>query len=700
MNFSRPALVGIYSMKIGKFAFRGISTVALGMVALSSGAFVSSSPSFANSPAPTVLAGQIPAAEFVKKSNMRSPALSPDGTLLAYLAGNNGKEVLVVKDLRDLSKPAKPVLAAEEAREAGDRTMSTFRWIGNDNLAITVISREDFGGQFGDFRRLIGYNVTNGKLTQLAWRGAGADAGVILHVDHDKGQFLLQRDAVTDTTERWGFPEVVRVDARTGDFSMVQRTNPIVRSWVADSDGVVRLGYNVDRDNGKFRILYRSNAQQAFRTVFLDADKTFTAGPPIPEVFVAGTDAAYALSRHDGHAKVYKVDLNTMKTSEPVFQTPGFDVQGIFTDRSDKLILGYTVFDGEIRNQFTHPHLMQVQEMLDETFGKNEARIVSMDQQAIRLIVAVGGKSSGQGFYLYDTGAGSLQLLNWSRTAIGNARLNEVRAEWFTASDGTKMQAIVTYPRHRTGKNLPVVVLPHGGPFGVFSATNSLEPWNQPLAEAGYVVIQPNYRGSGGYGREFVQLGRDPGGYGKRMQDDLTDVLNHFAKLGVVDAGRACIMGWSYGGYAAARGAQRDGNLWKCAIAGAGVYDMAMMNKWDVTNLGRFNSGFQATSDDPDGISSARNTMGKWAPILIVAAKRDARIPMEQAQTLVSNLRKSGKVEGTDFRYIVQPQGTHNLPYDDVHIQWIEESLAWLTRWNPAYIASDTDKAPPPVSGL
>jgi dipeptidyl aminopeptidase/acylaminoacyl peptidase len=237
--------------------------------------------------------------------------------------------------------------------------------------------------------------------------------------------------------------------------------------------------------------------------------------------------------------------------------------------------------------------------------------------------------------------------------------------------------------------------MPHGGPFGALSATNELEPWNQPLAEAGYVVIQPNYRGSGGYGKDFVKLGRDPGGYGKRMQDDLTDVLNAYAAKGIVDPKRACIMGWSYGGYAAARGAQRDPQLWRCAIAGAGVYDMPLMNKWDTINLGRFNSGFQATSDNPEEISPARNADGKWAPILIVAAERDARIPMEQARTLVGNLKKSGKVEGTDFRYVVQPKGTHNLPYDDVHIQWIEEAQAWLERHNPAYTASDTDKAPP-----
>jgi dipeptidyl aminopeptidase/acylaminoacyl peptidase len=247
-------------------------------------------------------------------------------------------------------------------------------------------------------------------------------------------------------------------------------------------------------------------------------------------------------------------------------------------------------------------------------------------------------------------------------------------------------------------KNLPVVVMPHGGPFGIYSATNQAEPWAQPLAEQGYVVIQPNYRGSGGYGKEFVEVGREPGGYGKRMQDDLNDALTYFGAKGTIDPDRACIMGWSYGGYAAARGAQRDPEIWDCAIAGAGVYDMPLMNKWDADNLGRFNSGFQATSEDPEGISPALNTDGEWAPLLIVAAKRDARIPMEQAETLVSNLEKSGKVEGRDFKYIVQKQGTHNLPYDDVHIEWIEEAYAWLQKYNPAYVESDADSPPPLLS--
>ena len=642
--------------------------------------------------ASTAAGGTIAPAEFVKKANMRNPLLSPDGRYLAYLAGANGKEMLVVLDLNDLSKPAKPILQAEEARESGDRTLNGFRWVGSDNIVMTIQSREDLGRGLSDFRRLVAYNVATGKLVQQAWDGAGGDAAQILHIDHTKGQYLLQRDAVTGTTERWGFPEVVRVNVITGAYTMVQRTNPIVRGWVADSEGVVRAGFNQDRENGKFRMLYRSNDKQAFRTVFLEADKTFTQAPPTPQLFIPGSDMAYAMSRRDGFAKVYKMDMTTLKLSDPVYATPGFDVQAILTDFDDRQLLGYRVFDGEMKIVYTDARHREIQGFLDELFGKGEARIIDTDRNADRLIVYAGGRAKGGGYYLYDTKTAKIDLLNWTRSAIKDAPLNPVKAEWVTTSDGTRIQVIVTTPRHRTGKALPVVIMPHGGPFGALSASNQLEPWNQPLAEAGYVVIQPNYRGSGGYGKKFEQMGREPGGYGVRMQDDLTDVLNHYAKTGLVDAKRACVMGWSYGGYAAARGAQRDPGLWKCAIAGAGVYDMPLMNKWDALNLGKFNSGFQATSDNPEGISPARNTAGKWAPLLIVAPERDARIPMEQSKTLVSNLRRSGKVEGTDFRYIVQPKGTHNLPYDDVHIQWIDEALAWLTRFNPAYAAGDSDK--------
>lgn len=674
---------------------RNTSLASLAILALgtSTAAFVAAPGAVLSAADAKVGAAMIPPAEFVKKANMRSPRISPDGRYLAYLAGAGGKEVLVVMDLANPSRPPKPILAAEEAREAGQRTMSTYRWIGSDHVVMTTLQREDFGGQLGDYRRLVAYSVSTGKMIPQAWDKSGFDASNILWADPVKGEYLLERDTVGDNTERNGLPEVVRVNVETGQSTIVQRKNPVVNSgWAADGQGVVRAGYSSNRDNGKLRMLYRSSANENFRTVYNAADSTFTESIPVPRAFIPGTDKAYVMSNKDGVDKVYTMDMNTLQLSAPVFETPGFDVQGLILDPKDQSLLGYSTFNGTMDAIYVNPRRKEIQGFLTEMFGAGEARLISTDLKEDRLIIAAGGTNSGMGFYLYDVPTAKISLLNWTHTAIKDAKLNPVKAEWVTASDGTKIQVIVTYPRHRTGKKLPVVIMPHGGPFGALSATNELEPWNQPLAEAGYVVIQPNYRGSGGYGKGFVKLGRDKGGYGKRMQDDLTDVLNAYAAKGIVDSARACIMGWSYGGYAAARGAQRDPKLWRCAIAGAGVYDMPLMNKWDAENLGKFSSGFQATSDDPEGISPARNTDGPWAPLLIVAPERDARIPMEQSRTLVLGLKRSGKVEGTHYRYVVQPKGTHNLPYDDVHIEWITEALSWLGRFNPAYVPSDSDK--------
>lgn len=641
--------------------------------------------------------GKVDTAVFGKRPFMRSPVLSPDGTKIAVMMSKDGVDNL---GYIDVTKPGSaPVFfaQAEEFREAGDRTIGSWRFVGNKTIVFTVLSREILGGARSDVRRLVSYDLETKKVSPLAWDGAGGDGATILFIDDENEKLLVERDVLKDMKYSPN-PEVIEVEVRTGKFKTIMRPNVEVGGWIVDGKGVVRAGVGGDGDSGKQRLMYRSDANGTMKTVANEADTTFTGTQIVPDIFLDEPDMAYATSNKDGYRKVYKVNLKTMQiVGEPIFGVKGYDVGGLIANEQRNNLAGVSYTSTRDRTRWFDPRLAEVQKLMDEDFGKGNAQIISTNDGDTKILLYIAKVNEPGGYYLFDTETGNLNLLGWYHPVLKDYEMNPMDSIRYKASDGMEIEAVVTYPRHRPHrKNLPVIVMPHGGPFGVRDQEEfGFFPWHQAMAELGYVVIQPNYRGSGGYGKEFVKEGRKPNGYGLRMQDDLNDVLTWFGQSGLIDPKRACIMGWSYGGYATARGAQRDPDKWKCAIAGAGVYDFPMMKAYDTRAFGDFGANFQATSNDLIGISSARNTDGPWSPILIVAGLRDARIPIEQSRTLVSRLKNSGKKEGVDFRYVEQPKGTHNLPYEDVHIEWLKEAEAWAERFNPAYIPSDPDKAPP-----
>jgi dipeptidyl aminopeptidase/acylaminoacyl peptidase len=647
----------------------------------------------------------IPIAAFAKRPFMQKPRISPDGSKIVVQMSHDKKGYLAVVDVKDPKAAPDLFVAMSEFREVGDRTVASYRWVGNDTVVLTMASRENIWGEVIDVTRLAAYDIRTKKMTPLAWDHAMGRASSILHVDHDKGRILIERDSDAYGREMWTQPEVVWVDVATGHYTLVERPNPVADTWLADGKGVVRAAIGYDARTGKQRLMYRSNADEQLHTVGNSADTSFTDANVTPEIFLDEPDMAIAVSNKDEYRKLYKVNLKTMTLGPVVFERPGYDVGGalwsvgehkLYANHEGNKLVGVTVAEGGDREYWFDPDWRVIQQMMDERFGAGNAHLVSRDRRDERLIFKVGKASQPGGYYLYDTAAGKLSLIGWVYPDLADAELNPMSTVTYTARDGLKIPAVVTMPRHRAGqKNLPVVVLVHGGPFGIRQEEEFGDfPWQQALAEQGYVVIEPNYRGSGGYGKDFVLKGRAPDGYGVRMQDDLNDAVAWFAQQGIVDAKRACVMGWSYGGYAAARGAQRDPDLWRCAIAGAGIYDIPLMTQWDKEHLGTFGAKFQATSNDPAGISPARHADAKWSPILVVAGARDRRIPLEQPHTLVSRLQSAGKRENVDYRYVEQKEGTHNLPYEDVAAQWLEESNKWLARWNPAYVPTDRDRPP------
>jgi dipeptidyl aminopeptidase/acylaminoacyl peptidase len=168
------------------------------------------------------------------------------------------------------------------------------------------------------------------------------------------------------------------------------------------------------------------------------------------------------------------------------------------------------------------------------------------------------------------------------------------------------------------------------------------------------------------------------------MQDDLNDAITYMASQGLADPKRVCMLGWSYGGYAASRAAERDGDKYRCAISGAGPHDLIDMVAYDKEYLGPYGAKFIGAAGKLDEVSPGRHADRYSIPILIVHGAKDTRVPVSQSRNLVARLKKAGKIEGRDFVYIEQPRNTHHLPLEADRVQFLEEVKKFLDKNNPA----------------
>ncbi|MBD3729129.1 MAG: S9 family peptidase [Sphingomonadales bacterium] len=667
-------------------------------IAVAATGSVTANPAFAQQAATTPgqeVAAKVPLDTLAALPALSDLRISPDGKrALATIGGGNNFFYAIL----DLEKGGDPKVFAQAAtlKEEGERLLTDYRWINDRFVIFTLQSRENVYGQRVDLRRLASYDTQTGTTTPLAWRDATADASDILQVDRDNNRILLARMVDDGNSERRFLYQVEWVDVATGKvLEVVQRANPVVDGWAADGKGVIRMGFGSDRDSGQERYLYRSGASDTLHTVQKVKDEDFTGKGIRPIVFLDEPDMAIVSSNHEGYRAIYKANLATMEIVEKVFSVDGYDVGSAIPNEDENGILGYTYATDRPKRKWIDPDFATISQFLEEEFGEGNARIISRNKDSSRLIVSLSQPRQMDAYYLYDTKSGTFSLIGYESDKVKDGLLNPVEAIRYKASDGVEIEAIVTKPRLRQGeKNLPVVVLTHGGPYGVRDYA-AYDQWAQSIAEQGYVVVQPNYRGSGGYGSEFVKEGRKDG-FGTRMQDDLNDVVDYLASTGLVDPKRACMMGWSYGGYASARAAQRDPQRWRCTIAGAGVYDLPKMKAYDTGYLGSFGANYLAKgANSLIDVSPARNAGGTWAPILIVHGVRDPRVPIEQARTLKSALEGAGKKEGVDFAYLEQPLNGHYGVYftKEERLQWLGGATAWLARFNPAYISSDSDYA-------
>lgn len=351
--------------------------------------------------------------------------------------------------------------------------------------------------------------------------------------------------------------------------------------------------------------------------------------------------------------------------SEPLFKVDGGEASEAIVDRQG-VVRGVEVSGAYPRYRFFDATLTADMQRLPRSFPGEAVWLQdeTADWSKLLLLV-VGGKDSGR-YVLYDRTAKKLIPVSPLRPDLAPTDVGEVVSIEYPSRDGLKIQAILTWPAGvapEQRKALPMVVLPHGGPEAY--DTVGYDSFAQFLANQGYLVLQPNFRGSSGYGASFREAGHHQ--FGRKMQDDVTDGVKAVSDTGWADPKRICIMGLSYGGYAALMGGAVTPDLYKCVISIEPVTDLPDFLKYIHETYGGGGSTayyWRTYLGDPidDDVelrtwSPTHRAAAFKAPVLLMHGQNDTTTPVEQSKKMAGALKDAGK----DVRFIVLPGENHNL---------------------------------------
>ncbi len=403
----------------------------------------------------------------------------------------------------------------------------------------------------------------------------------------------------------------------------------------------------------------------------------FTDDPRIAIVASRQTSDRYGL---------FEYDVTTKKLGKPIFEHPTVDigqpVGGPIYDPYDTRLLGVYYVEDLWQRRYFDPGLVALQAKLEVTFvDASIVRSQSWSRDRKRFVVETQGPHDPGSYYYLDLAANKASLIGQHQPDIQGQELGEVFIVKYKARDGVKIPGYLTMPPGKNdAKNLPLVVLPHGGPE--LRDYVQYDLLAQVIANRGYMVLQPNFRGSAGYGRAFEEAGHRQ--WGRRMQDDITDGVNALIRDGSADPNRICIVGGSYGGYAALVGGAFTPNLYKCVASVAGVSDLPRFLENRKARFGAGSGVYQywvKLIGDPvvdrgalAAVSPALHAENFVAPVLLVHGLTDDIVPTDQSKLMNDALVRAGK----RVKYVTIPNEGHEFLRRDSTIKVLGEIEAFL----------------------
>lgn len=467
------------------------------------------------------------------------------------------------------------------------------------------------------------------------------------------------------------FADLYQVDLDTGRGKRMARGSPQHRGWVVDEAGTVMAHAEYHREDGNWRLYAGEGHEQRLMEIPASFELPWLAG--------RGRTPGTVLVREAGSAGDVVVEIDVRNGARQELLKGGSSGREL-RDPASGLLLGLDTGDPAYPVVFV-PALQARLVGTAKAFPGQRARIDSFSSDYERLLAFTDGGTDSGTWWLVDIRAGTADPIGRAYPKIPAAEVGASRLFGYKAGDGLALDGVLTLPPGRDAEKLPVVVLPHGGPIGI-SDEPGFDWWAQAYASLGYAVFQPNFRGSGGRGSALREAGF--GEWGDGMLGDIADGLAALATAGIVDPRRACIVGASYGGYAALAGVTLQQGLYRCAVAVAPVADLPAFMGWMQRGRGSKHEDIrflrEAIGDaDMARISPRRLAAQADAPVLLLHGADDTVVPVAQSESMADALKKADRPHA-----FMRMQGEdHWLSREATRITMLEASAGFLKRYNP-----------------
>lgn len=567
---------------------------------------------------------------------MSNVEISPDGKYLAFVKASSqqGDNIIEVYETADMSK--KPYRVGSKSMD-----IQGFSWVGDQEMVVSFsaqVSKRIKGFNQGAFKgKLALFSMKNKKFEEL--NADDFSVSLASELVNEPDHVLVQYAFFEEGRSRRA-PSFYKYNLKTGSKQLVLKGNDDMGGYRFDADGNPRFARRADSQYNVF--VYRPVGGSGWEEYFRQSEDSFETFEYAGQI--EGDDDRIYVIANNGHdlEGLWKFNLKTKSFEDLVYRRT--DVDLFSTTRHSNpyqnpgKVTGVTYGKEKIFTKYFDPIEEATIKQLEGVIpNASRVSITSRSRDGNTMVIRNTGPKDPGTFYMFDNG--KLSKLGSVNGLLDPAKLSDVEYITYTSRDGKKIPAYVTRPQG--AGPFPLVVMPHGGPF--VSEVVTWDDWGQMLANNGYMVLQPQYRGSKNYGLDFYKAGFINGGEGgKKMQDDKDDGVKYLISKGDVDPDRVAMFGWSYGGYAALIAAARTPNIYQCVIAGAAVADNTQQVNYYRDRI----DGAARIEQVPfwDGsISPINEASNVNVPMLIIHGSVDQRVPVSHSRKYVKELEKAGK---------------------------------------------------------